>query len=67
MSKKLYLPLALLLALGMILSACGPAQPTEAEPPVAVETEAPAPTPEPTEEVADRDGVFGDMLANMAG
>jgi rhodanese-related sulfurtransferase len=69
MFKKFYLPFALLLAFSMLLTACGGAQAPAAEPVVeaptaapVVETEAPV-----VEEVADLDGAFGAMLANMSG
>jgi len=63
--KKLYLPLALLLA------ACG--SPTPAEAPVVEEPAIEAPVveepalEEPAMEEADLDGAFGSMLANMKG
>jgi rhodanese-related sulfurtransferase len=66
--KKLYLPLVLLIALSILLTACGGA----AEAPVVEEpaVEAPVveePAEEPMEEAPDLNGVFGDMLANMTG
>jgi rhodanese-related sulfurtransferase len=64
MSKKLYLPLVLLMVMGMIFSACAPSAPAS-EAPVAEEQA--APVAEPAQEVADLDGVYGDMLANMKG
>ena len=70
MSKKLlYLPLALLLAFSMLLTACGGATEAPAAEPVA---EAPAEAPivqeEPAiEEAPDLDGVFGAMLVDMKG
>jgi rhodanese-related sulfurtransferase len=64
MSKKLYLPLVLLVVMGMIFSACAPSAPAS-EAPVAEEQA--APVAEPAQEVADLDGMFGDMLANMKG
>jgi rhodanese-related sulfurtransferase/predicted small lipoprotein YifL len=69
--KKLYLPLALLLAFSMLLAACGSPAPVEA--PAVEEPAAAAPVveepvaEEPMMEEADLDGAFGDMLANMAG
>jgi rhodanese-related sulfurtransferase len=70
MNKKLSLPLALLLAISMLLAACGSQAPAEAPVVEKPATEAPAVVEEPTEapavEVADLDGVFGDMLANMS-
>jgi rhodanese-related sulfurtransferase len=70
MYKKLSLPLALLLAISMLLAACGSPAPAEAPAVEKPATEAPAVVEEPTEapvvEVADLDGVFGDMLANMS-
>ncbi len=71
MYKKLSLPLALLLAISMLLAACGSQAPAEApvvEKPAATEPAAvEAPTEAPVAEVANLDGVFGDMLANMSG
>jgi rhodanese-related sulfurtransferase len=61
MTKKLYLPLAILIALSMLFSACAPSAPA------AQETEAPAVVEEPVQAGADLDGVFGDMLANIKG
>ena len=53
----------------MVFSACAPSAPA-AEAPVVEEPAAPAEeapvAEEPVEEVADLDGVFGDMLANMS-
>lgn len=70
MYKKLSLPLALLLAISMLLAACGSQAPAEApvvEKPAATEPAAvEAPTEALVAEVANLDGVFGDMLANMA-
>jgi len=69
--KKLYLPLALLLAVSMLLAACG--SPTPAEAPVVEEPAIEAPVveepalEEPAMEEADLDGAFGSMLANMKG
>ena len=71
MTKKLYLPLVLLLAFSMLLTACGggaEAPAPAAEPVVEAPTEAPVATEEPVvEEAPDLDGVFGAMLANMKG
>lgn len=68
--KKLYLPLVLLIALSILLTACGGAAQVPAVEPViedsvAVEEPTAAPMEEPVAEVADLDGIFGDMLANM--
>ena len=64
MTKKLYLPIIMLLAFSMLLAACGPQAPVEA--PVVDEPVVEEPVvEEPMEEEADLDGVFGDMLANM--
>ena len=71
MTKKLYLPLVILMLFSMIFSACAPAAPaTEApavEEPAATVEEAPVVEEPVMEEVADLDGVFGNMLANMTG
>ena len=70
MTKKLYLPLVLLLAFSMLLAACGPQAPAEpvVEEPVVEEPVVEEPVvEEPMVEAPDLDGVFGDMLANMAG
>ena len=69
MTKKLYLPLVLLLAFSMLLTACGGAQAPTAEPVAQAPIEAPAVATEApvVEEVANLDGAFGDMLANMSG
>jgi rhodanese-related sulfurtransferase len=70
MYKKLSLPLALLLAISMLLAACGSQAPVEApvvEKPAVTEPAAVEdPTEAPVAEVANLDGVFGDMLANMS-
>ena len=66
MTKKLYLPLAILIAFSMLFSACAPSAPARS--PRSEEPTAPVEAPvaeEPVEEGADLDGVFGDMLANM--
>ena len=64
MTKKLYLPIIMLLAFSMLLAACGPQAPVEA--PVVDEPVVEEPVvEEPMEEEADLDGVFGNMLANM--
>lgn len=69
--KKLYLPLALLLALSMLLAACGPQAPAEETPvveePVVEEPAVEEPMEEPMEETSDLSGVFATMLANMEG
>ena len=70
MTKKLYLPLALLLAFSMLLTACGGgAEAPVAEPVVEAPTEAPVVATEAPvmEEAPDLDGVFGAMLTNMKG
>jgi len=70
MTKKLYLPLVLLLAFSMLLTACGGgAEAPAAEPVVEAPTEAPVVETEAPvmEEVADLDATFGAMLANMKG
>ena len=76
MTKKLYLPLTLLLALSMLLAACGAPAPAAApavEEPAAAEpaveepvVEEPA-AEEPMAEEANLDDVFGAMLSNMKG
>jgi len=67
--KKLHLPLILLLALSMLLAACGPQAPAEpvVEEPVVEEPVVEEPVEEPMEEEADLNGAFGTMLANMVG
>jgi len=67
MSKKLYLPFVMLMIFSVLFSACAPAAeaPAAEEPAPAVVEATEAPVVE--EEVADLDGVFGDMLANMEG
>lgn len=70
--KKLYLPLALILAFSMLLAACGAPAPVEepvVEEPAAAEpvVEEPVAEEEPAMEEANLDGVFGDMLADMSG
>jgi len=70
--KKLYLPLALILAFSMLLAACGAPAPVEepvVEEPAAAEpvVEEPVAEEEPAMEEANLDGVFGDMLDNMSG
>ena len=71
MYKKLSLPIALLLAISMLLAACGSPAPAEAPVVEKPATEAPAVVEEPTDapvaEAANLDGVFGDMLTNMSG
>jgi len=69
MTKKLYLPLVLLLAFSMLLAACGaPAAPAAEEPAAPAATEAPAVVEEPVvEEAPDLDGAFGAMLGSMKG
>ena len=69
MTRKLYLPLVLLLAFSMLLAACGSPAPVVEEPAAAAPTEAPVVVEEPVVEEAqapDLDGVFGAMLSNMA-
>lgn len=64
--KKIYLPLVLVLAFSMLLAACAPATPVQEEPAVAEPVvEEPVAVEEPVMEVADLDGVFGEMLASM--
>ena len=70
MYKKMYLPLTLLLALSMLLTACGGGAEAPAAAPVAeVPAEAPAAATEApvVEKAPDLDGVFGGMLTNMKG
>ena len=66
MSKKMYLPLVMLMLFSMIFSACGPSAPVEpvVEEPIATE----APVEESVvEEGPSLDDVFSKMLANMVG
>ena len=66
--KKLYLPLALIMAFSMLIAACGPQAPVEApvvEEPVVEAPVVEEPTEEPMVEAPDLDGVFGEMLASM--
>jgi len=71
MTKKLYLPLVLMLAFNMLLAACGSPAPVEApaiEEPVATEAVVEEPVvEEPVIEEPDLDGAFGAMLSNMKG
>ncbi|MEW5828237.1 MAG: rhodanese-like domain-containing protein [Chloroflexota bacterium] len=67
MSKKLYLPFALLLAFSLLLAACGPQTPATQEPVVVAPTDAPVVPTEAPVAAPDLDGAFGVMLANMTG
>lgn len=63
MTKKLYLPIVLLLALSMLLGACGtPAVATE--PPV-VQTEPPVIATEPPVAAPDAQALFTDLIASL--
>ncbi len=65
--KKLYLPLALLLAFSMLLAACSPQTPA-VEAPVVEEPVVEEPVvEEPMEDAPDLDSAFGYLLANLIG
>jgi rhodanese-related sulfurtransferase len=67
MTKKLYLPLALLLAVSMILGACAPAEvqePVVTEAPI-VATEPPVIATEPPVAAPDAQALFTDLIANL--
>ena len=66
--KKLYLPLVLMLALSMLLAACGPQAPEPVvEEPIVAEPVAEEPAEEPKIEAPDLDGAYSRMLETMTG
>jgi rhodanese-related sulfurtransferase len=64
MTKKLYLPIVLMLALSMILSACGAPEVVVTEPPVVV-TEPPVVVTEPPVVAPDAQALFTDLVASL--
>jgi rhodanese-related sulfurtransferase len=68
MSKKLYLPIMLVVMFAMLLGACAPAATPTAEPvveaPVVVEEPTAVPTPEPVVEEIDYEALFTEVVAN---
>lgn len=64
MTKKLYFPIVLMLALSMILSACGAPAEVATEPPVVV-TEPPVVVTEPPVVAPDAQALFTDLVATL--